>query len=59
MFYIQYDEQGNISATVNTDIGAPAAPRQLAFDTWQDTTGLMVDPVALTLIPDPNYDISE
>lgn len=43
MFYIQYDEVGNISATVNTSSAAPIYPRQLSFDEPFSTSGKMVD----------------
>jgi hypothetical protein len=56
MFYVQYDEVGNITGKVLPSCGtAPDALRQLAFDSWIDVTGKMVDLDTLSLIDDPNY----
>lgn len=49
MFYVQYDESGNIVATVNS-MSAPVHPRQLAFDEYQDTVNKRVDLNTLELV---------
>lgn len=59
MFYVQYDENGNIGGTVITN-NAPICERQLSFDEPFDTAGKMVDLATLTLIdapiPEPTLD---
>jgi hypothetical protein len=53
-FYIQYDESGNISATINTGAPAPDFPRQIVFDTPVETTGKCVNLTTLELDDLPN-----
>ena len=52
-FYIQYDEFGNIGATVQTEKDPPICDRQLVFDNPIDTSGKMVDIATLTIINAP------
>lgn len=42
-FYVQYDEAGNVSATINTSGDAPDFPRQLTFDSYVQTSGQVVN----------------
>lgn len=42
-FIIQYDEAGNIGATVDTNGAIPDHPRQLVFEEAVDTTGKKVN----------------
>lgn len=50
--YVQYDDKGNITATVMSD-KAPNCERQIQFD--GDITGMKVDVVTRKIIPDPNW----
>lgn len=55
-FFIQYNEQGNIGATVLGD-RAPLHPRQLVFEEWFETTNLKVDVATGQLVekePEPD-----
>lgn len=47
-FYVQYDELGNISATVGS-LYAPNCNRQLAFDDYVDTDNKRVNLETLQL----------
>lgn len=53
MQYVQYNEDGQITASVMTIGSAPDHPRQLAFETPVDIEGKMVDLVTLALIDIP------
>lgn len=49
--YIQYDEQGNITAVIESDgLQAPVCDRQLAFDTPQETEGKKVNVETAALV---------
>lgn len=54
-FFIQYDELGNITATVQCYAGAPVCERQLTFDSFVETNNKKVDLNSLILvdIPEP------
>lgn len=53
--YVQYDESGNISATVKSvGIAAPDYARQLTFEDTPDLGGKMVDIDNKVLIDIPN-----
>lgn len=43
MFYIQFDDAGQIVTEVDGVGAAPASDRQLVFDNFVDTVGKMVD----------------
>jgi hypothetical protein len=50
MQYIQYDEAGNITASVISDGVAPECERQLVLTEIIDITAKRVDPNTLTLV---------
>ena len=63
MFYIQYDEQGNIGATVTSGT-APVHPRQLVYNEPVDIKGKYVNPETNQLeddirpIPEPEPELN-
>lgn len=64
MFYVQYDESGNITGTVDTgnqDVKAPEHPRQLEFPVMVNTVGKKVDLFTgmLVDVPEPATELTQ